>query len=85
MTRAEILERIEGIARDIFEDDVLELTEGSAAEDVDEWDSVNHVRLMIAVESEFGIRFETEEINEPRDVGGLISLIEEKLGRSDVL
>jgi len=79
MTRHEILETLTTIMRDIFDDEELVATEETTAEDVADWDSSNHVRLIIAVEGEFGIRFETEEITAPDTVGELIDMIEGKL------
>ena len=48
-------------------------------DDVAEWDSANHVLLMVAIEAEFGVRFEPEEITAPQDVGELVDLIAAKL------
>jgi acyl carrier protein len=80
MTRDEILSRLTPIMRDIFDEETLEPTDATTSEDVAEWDSTNHVRLMVAVESEFGIRFETDEITAPENVGQLVDLIASKLG-----
>ena len=55
------------------------IDDSSTADDVAEWDSANHVRLMIAAESEFGVRFETDEITAPETVGALVDLIQAKL------
>jgi len=79
MTRNEILSRLAPIMRDIFDEESLEPTDSMTSDDVAEWDSTNHVRLMVAVESEFGIRFETDEITEPENVGQLVDLIASKL------
>lgn len=79
MTRADILSKVRGILSDIVEEPNLRLTETMAAEDVTDWDSTNHVRLIVAIESEFDIRFETSEIGAPDDVGQLIDLIDKKL------
>lgn len=75
----DVLNRVTAIARDVFDEDTLELTPATTSEDVAEWDSTNHVRLMVAIESEFGIRFETDEITAPENVGELVALIESKL------
>ena len=79
MTRAEILSKVTELLSDVVEQPDLKLTESMTAEDVTDWDSTNHVRLIVAVESEFGIRFETSEIGSPETVGQLIDLIEKKL------
>ena len=79
MDRAEVLEVLANIMRDVFDEDDLVVTEDTTAEDVADWDSANHVRLIIAVEGEFGIRFETDEITAPDTVGELVDMIEAKL------
>jgi acyl carrier protein len=79
MKRSEILETLTTIMRDVFDDEGLVASEDTTAEDVADWDSANHVRLIIAIEGEFGIRFETDEITAPDTVGELVDLIEGKL------
>ncbi|HEY4114372.1 MAG TPA: acyl carrier protein [Rhizomicrobium sp.] len=79
MTRDEILSKLTPIMRDIFDDETLVPTDSMTSEDVAEWDSTNHVRLMVAIEAEFGIRFETDEITAPENVGQLVDLIAAKL------
>lgn len=81
MNRAEILSRVTDIMRDVFEEDDLVVTEETTSDDVAEWDSTNHVRLMVAVEGEFGITFETREITSPENVGELLDLVESKLAQ----
>jgi len=80
MKRDEILSKLTIIMRDVFDDDSLQPTDGMTSEDVAEWDSTNHVRLMVTIEGEFGIRFETDEIVALENVGQIIDLIQSKLG-----
>jgi len=79
MDRAGILSKISETLANILDEDELTLTEATTADDVDEWDSLNHVKLMIALEADFGIRFATSEITAPNNVGELIDLIGGKL------
>lgn len=79
MSQDAILGKVTGIMRDVFDEDELVVTDTTTAADVADWDSTNHVRLMIALEAEFDIRFETEEITAPKNVGELIALIASKL------
>jgi len=81
MNRAELLTKVTEILADAIDDETLHLEETTTAEDVPDWDSNNHVRLIIGIESAFGIRFETDEIGAPENVGQLLDLIEKKLGR----
>jgi acyl carrier protein len=73
-----ILDRLNGVFRAVFDDDELEVEPGTSAKDVDGWDSMMHVRLLINVERTFGIKFSFSEIAQLKDVGDLISLIEAK-------
>lgn len=80
MDRVEILSRVTDIMRDVFEEDDLVATEDTSSDDVAEWDSTNHVRLMVAIEAAFDVSFETSEITAPDNVGELVDLIQAKLG-----
>jgi acyl carrier protein len=80
MTHDDILERITNIMKDLTEDDELVLTDETTADDVPLWDSVLHVKLIVAIEDEFKVRFEVDEITEPENVGTLVALVESKLG-----
>jgi acyl carrier protein len=79
MTRADILQKITETLAVVTDDPDLKLTEATTAEDVAEWDSVNHVKLIVALENDLHIRFEPDEITEMANVGALIDLIEQKL------
>jgi len=79
MKRSEILERIRSTLSEIVDDPGLKLTEATTAKDVREWDSVNHVKLVIALEGQLGFRLDTDEISGPENVGELIDLIQKKL------
>lgn len=79
MDRDKIRLKIQELLRDIVDDETVVLTDDSTAENIPDWDSTNHVRLMVALEQEFGIRFETDEIAAPQSVGELITLIQSKL------
>jgi acyl carrier protein len=79
MDRSEILAKLTELMRDIFDDEEIVATEEMTADDAADWDSANHVRLMIAVEEEFGVTFATEEITKPENVGELVDLIMSKM------
>jgi acyl carrier protein len=79
MTRAELLDKLSKILGEIVEDDNLRLTEATTADDVADWDSTNHVRFLVAIESEMGFRFETAEIGMLQNVGQLMDLVESKM------
>ena len=78
MERTEVLAKIEEILSSILDDERLKLAKDSTADDFEEWDSLNHVKLMVAIEAEYSIRFETNEITAPDNVGELVDLIMSK-------
>ena len=77
-------ERLQAIFHELFDDSTLVLTDQTTAQDVEGWDSLAHINLIIAVEKQFGIRFATAEISRLKDagqdVGAFIWLIETKRG-----
>ncbi|MEE9139715.1 MAG: acyl carrier protein [Alphaproteobacteria bacterium] len=65
--------------RETFENDVLEVRADMTAEDIEGWDSLSHIRLIVALEREFGIRFTAAEVSGLANVGDLIACISRKL------
>ena len=72
------IERITPIFQDIFEREDLILSPSLTAKEVDEWDSLSHIRLVVAIEKEFGIKFALGELQSLQNVGEMIALIEKK-------
>jgi len=79
MQQQEIYTRITKIFRDVFDDESLVATPEMTAADVAEWDSVNHITLVVAIEEEFGIKFKTAELEKMKNVGQMVEGIERKL------
>jgi acyl carrier protein len=75
----EHLKRVQEIMVDVFDEDDLTVTRDTSADDVEDWDSLSHIRLMVAVEREFGVKFTNAEIEQLQKVGDLIDLIDRKL------
>jgi acyl carrier protein len=78
MDRSNILQIIRDNLAIVVDDPSLQISEATTSEDVEEWDSVNHMKLIIALEDELHIRFEPDEITSLSDVKGLVDLIEQK-------
>jgi len=74
-----IKERLQNVFRDVFDDEELVIFDEMTAEDIEEWDSLKHVQLIVASEKEFGITFKTAEIMELKNVGEFVLLIQKKL------
>jgi len=79
MDRDAIRAKVQQILRDVLDDDTVVLTDDTVAEDVVDWDSTNHVRLIVGIEEDLNVRFETDEITRPESVGDLVDLIKSKL------
>ena len=79
MERNEILKKITEIARDVFDNDEVELTEQTTAADVEEWDSLSHLSLVSDIEDEFGITFTLAEISGSKNVGEFIDALTKHL------
>ncbi len=75
----EIFERLNEVFRDFFDDEDIELDEDTTADDIDDWDSLNHITLMAAVEDEFGIRFTMGEVSGMKNVGEMADIIKSRM------
>ena len=64
--------------RDVFDDDNLVVTPELTANDVEGWDSVSHITLVVAIEEAFGIKFKSAELEKMKNVGQLVEQIEKK-------
>jgi acyl carrier protein len=76
---AQIYERLTQLFQDIFDDDSISVTPELSAKDVDGWDSVTHIRLMLTVEKAFEIKFSTSEIGNLKNTGDLVTLIKARI------
>lgn len=80
MTEEKILTQMQEIFREVFNDDTLIITMQTNAEDIEAWDSFNHINLVAAVEQSFHVQFALGELQELENVGDMIHLmINEKL------
>ena len=79
MTRKELLEAVAEILRDIFDDDTLEVTESTCSDDVEDWDSLEQINILVAIQDRFGIQFSLDDVSDLKDVGDTLDLIESKL------
>jgi acyl carrier protein len=75
MDEAQIYSRLAEIFEDVFDDDSIKLSPELSAKDVDGWDSLTHIRLLLTIEKAFKVKFSTSEIGKLENVGDLVSLI----------
>ena len=78
MTHAEVMERLTGVFRDVFDDDSIVITDQTTANDIEDWDSLEHINLVEAVEQEFRMRFKMKEVSGMKNVGEMARIIEER-------
>jgi len=79
MNKDEILKKVNDIFIDILDNEDLVLTYATTANDVDDWDSLNNIQLMVAIEKQFKIRFTLQEVESWENVGEMINSILSKL------
>jgi acyl carrier protein len=75
MTREEVFEKINEVFRDVFEDDDITVTDETTAADIEDWDSLEHINLVNAIEQEFGIKFNMGQIVSMKNVGEMADII----------
>ena len=75
----DIREKLTNLFKEVFDEETLVLSDDMTADDVDAWDSLSHINLMIAIELAFDIEFKQSEIQNFANVGELIQGIEQKL------
>ena len=79
MTHEEILEIVRRIFREVFDDDTLEVNDSTNSSDIEDWDSLEHISLVISMENEFNLKFDLKEVNKLANVGEMVDLIASKL------
>ena len=78
----EVLSRISQVFQDVFDDDEIVVTRDTTAKDIDGWDSLMHVTLLVNVERAFGLKLSSSEIASLKSVGELVDVIQRHLGQS---
>ena len=79
MTREKIFEDVTEIFRDVFDDDELVIGDETNSADIEDWDSLEHIELVINMEKHFGLKFNITEVNKLQNVGEMVDLIQRML------
>ena len=79
MTREEIYTRLNTVFQDVFDDESIRVTDATTDDDIEDWDSFEHINLVVAVEKEFGIKFSMGQTNKLKNVGEMVDIILSKL------
>jgi len=75
MTPDQILETLTDVFRDVFDDNAMVLTRETTANDIEEWDSLNQIKLILGCEQAFKLRLKPREINALQDIGSMVDHI----------
>ena len=73
-----INERLNEVFQNVFDDEDITVDRDTAADDIEDWDSLEHIRLIAAVEREFGVKFTMKEVSSMKNVGEMIDIIAER-------
>lgn len=79
MNRTTIFEKLTLVFQDVFDDESISINETTTAADIEDWDSLTHINLLASVEDEFGIKFNMKAVQGLKNVGEMVTLIEEQL------
>lgn len=79
MTREEVMSKVQDIFRDVFDDDSLIITDATNSGDIEDWDSLEHIALIVSMEKEFDMNFDIKEVAKLENVGGMVDMIMSKL------
>ena len=79
--RQGIYEKLNRVFQEVFDDDEIKITEGTTADDIEDWDSLMHITLVVAIEKEFSIRLNAAEVGKLKNVGEMLKLIEAKVSK----
>lgn len=80
MSREEVFEKLNGIFRNNFDNESITLTDDTSSADIEGWDSLEQVNLVVTIQDEFKIKFNIEEVNAMKNVGEMVDFILKKLG-----
>lgn len=79
MKREEIFNALDEVFKDLFDDESIAVGETTTADDIEEWDSLEHINLVIAVEKRFGIKFTMGEVTSMKNVGEMVDIIMKRI------
>ena len=80
MSREEVFEKLNEVFRDVFDDDTITVTDATTADDIEEWDSLEHINLLAAVEQEFGMKFNMGQVVSMKNVGEMADIVISQIG-----
>ena len=76
MDRARVMEEVQEIFRDNFDDDSIVLTDATTAADIEDWDSLEQINLLTAMERKYGLKFNLSDVRNLANIGDMVDLLE---------
>ena len=83
MSREEIFGEVVEIFREVFDDEDLEINDNTNSDDIEDWDSLENINLMVLMENTFHIKFQISEIGDLENVGDMVDLIMKKVNENE--
>ena len=80
MTRQEVFTRLDEVFQDVFDNEEIHVSDETTAEDIEDWDSLEQINLVVAIQDEFKVKFNIDEVNAMKNVGEMVDFILEKMG-----
>lgn len=80
MNRTEIMAKLNEIFCDVFDDEDIVLTDATNSDDIEDWDSLEQINLLVAIEKQFSIKFSLADVADLENVGSMVDLIERMIG-----
>lgn len=78
MTRKQVYEKLNEVFRDVFDEETIQVNDSTTANDIEDWDSLEHINLIVAVEKSFEIKFTMGEVTGMKNVGAMVDIILER-------
>ena len=78
MKKEEIYKALDEVFQEVFDDEEIHVTPETTADDIEDWDSLEHINLVVAVENKFGIKFNMNEVTSFKNVGEMVDIILER-------
>ncbi len=79
MSREEIYEQLNEVFRDVFDDDTIEVNDRTTSRDIEDWDSLEHINLIAAIETQFGMKFTMGQVVTMKNVGEMVDIISSQI------
>lgn len=78
MSKEEIYSKLDEVFQDVFDDETIHVKPETTANDIEDWNSLEHINLVVAIETTFGIKFNMKEVTTMKNIGEMVDIILER-------